>query len=450
MASHSRAHRPRRATFIVHQGGSGFVVPMSHNVSFQVSSVRFELPLSFDLTLRQPLRGLARFKLRSALSSLGITIGIASVVWVVALGRAGSDRVRGELAKLGNNLVWVEAGSRNVAGVRTGNQGTTTLTLDDAAAILREVPLIKSVSPQVDGSVRIAYGNRNWTTRSRGVGPEYLLAKRWTVAEGNAFTQEQVEADASVCLIGETVRQQLFGDASPVGATVRVQRFPCDIVGVLAMKGQSATGFDQDDVVLLPYTTALTKIRGRGFLWLNDIVCSAVSAEAVEPATDQVVRLLRQRHQIVAGAVDDFNIRKPDELLEAEAQSMQTLQSLLLAVAAVSLLVGGIGVMNVMLASVLHRTHEIGLRLAVGAPPGAIRAQFTMEALLLCLSGGALGALAGAAGIIIAQWVTSWPLELPLSSLGVALGFCVATGMLSGAYPAHRAANVDPITALRQ
>lgn len=396
------------------------------------------------------LRAVWRHKLRSGLSTLGVTIGIAAVVLVVAIGRSGTERTAAQLNQLGDNLVWVEAGSRNVSGVRTGSRGTTTLTFGDLEAIRAEVPLIKKLTPNVDGTVHLAFGRRSWTTRYRGVNADYLSIKAWKLEKGAGFSDTDVEAAASVCLIGQTVRQQLFGDEPPVGRTIRVEKLVFVVVGVLAPKGQSAGGQDQDDTIIIPISTAQTKIRGKGFSWLDDILCSAVSPDAVNPAIDQITSLLRQRHQITEGTEDDFNIRRPDEIIKAQVQMAQTFALLLVSVASISLLVGGIGIMNVMLASVTERTREIGLRLAVGATRRAVRIQFLAEAVLLSLVGGAIGVLLSAAATALAEQVLGWPLSLSLDGMTIAVAFALAVGIFFGYYPANRAAAMDPLTALRQ
>src|SRR6267378_7344582 len=289
------------------------------------------LETATELFCTEALRAIGRNKLRSALAGLAIMIGIAAVVCVVAIGRAGSRRAEEQLQSLGDNFVWVEAGSRAPSGVRTGTHGTTSLTLEDAAAILREVPLMKRVTPNVDGSLQVVFGERNWRTHYRGVGPDYLEIKRWNVAGGAPYTEEDVRRASSVCLIGETVREKLFDKVDPVGQTIRAGSKLLIVVGVLERKGQSGPGQDQDDAILLPWTTAQKKIRGRNQTW-----------------------------------EDDFNIRRPDEILKARVETSRTLSALLVAVASIALVVGGIGVMNVMLVSVTERTREIGLRLAVG------------------------------------------------------------------------------------
>jgi putative ABC transport system permease protein len=398
---------------------------------------------------REAFRALSRNKLRSGLSVIGITIGIAAVVCVVAIGAAGSRRAEQQLQNLGDNLIWIEAGSRNVNGVRSGSHGMTSLTMQDAEAILHGVPFIKSVSPNVDGHVLIAYRDRNWTTHYRGVTPEFISIRRWQIAEGSAFTSSDVKHAANVCLIGEIVRQQLFGAEEAVGRDIRINRQIFRVVGVLAPKGQSTTGQDQDDTIMMPYTTVQQKIRGTGFTWLDDIMCSAVSREAVNPAIDRIYALLRERHHIRQGQGDDFNIRHPDEVIKAQIAANRTLALFLVSVASISLLVGGIGIMNVMLVSVTERTREIGVRLAVGATTRAIHIQFLGEAVILSMLGGLLGIFIGVVGSFITAYALGWTVTIPVEAVIVALVFAFAVGIFFGFYPAWKATQLDPIAALR-
>ena len=407
----------------------------------------FNFPLG--LFGREAMRALAKNKTRSALSAIGITIGIAAVVCVVAIGTAGSRRAEEQLHNLGDNLVWIEAGSRNVNGVRSGSHGMTTLTMEDAEAILHEVPLIKSVSPQVDGNLLIAYGKLNWTTHYRGVTPEYLEIRRWELAEGELFTRDDVDHTANLVIIGQTVRQQLFGPEQAVGKQARINKQLYRVIGVLAPKGQSATGQDQDDNILMPYTTAQKRLRGRGILWLDDIMCSAESLEAVKPTVDRINALLRERHHLRTGNDNDFNIRRPEDVIKAQIEANRTLSVFLVSVASISLLVGGIGIMNVMLVSVTERTREIGLRMAVGAKTSGIRLQFLGEAVILSLFGGLSGVLVGVIGSFITGFVLEWPMSIPLEALIVAPVFAIGIGVFFGLYPAWKASQLDPITALR-
>ncbi len=397
----------------------------------------------------QAVRSLARHKGRTALSAIGIAIAIAAVVWVVALGRAGAERATALLQDLGDNLVWVEAGSRNVAGVRTGAKSTSTLTLDDADAIAREVPAIRSISPQIDGTVQLVSARSNWTTRSRGIAPAYLSIKRFTLRSGAVFDDEDIGAARNVLLMGTTVSAALFGTDDPVGQPVRMNGQPFTVIGLLAPKGQSASGTDQDDVVMVPYSTALRKLRPAGQTWLDDIVCSATAPDAVAPAVDGIMSLMRQRHRIAEGQDDDFNIRHPEEVVKAQMAASETFATLLVSIACVSLLVGGIGIMNVMLASVSERTHEIGVRLAVGATERAITLQFLVEAVMLSLLGGAMGLVASVAGSSALARAVGWSLPIPPESFVAAFVFSGITGVVFGYVPARRASRLDPIDALR-
>jgi putative ABC transport system permease protein len=412
---------------------------------------RTRLRLWTTLFCREASRGLLRHKLRSGLTSLGIMAGIAGVVVAVGVGKAGTDRAKAALEDLGDNFIWIEAGSRNAAGVRSGTHGMASLVLDDAEAIRRDIPLIRHISPQIDGTLVVVHGNRNWTTRFRGETPSYLAIKKWNVAEGTPLTQDDVDYAAKKILIGQTVREHLFGAENPIGVRVRVAGQTFEVVGVLAPKGQSAADArDQDDFILMPYTTAKRRLRGAGPFWLNDILCSAVSADAVKPAMDQIVALLRERHRIGIGQGDDFNIRRPEEVLNAKLKASDTLAKLLFSVASIALLVGGIGIMNVMLASVAQRIQEIGLRLAVGATRSAVQIQFLGEAVQLSLAGGTAGIAAAVAGSSAFAHLLGWQISISAQGLVVALGASIAVGVGSGLYPALRASRLDPIDALRR
>jgi len=393
------------------------------------------------------LRALLRNKMRSILTVLGITIGIAAVICVVAIGNAGQTRVAQQLNALGDNFVWIEAGGRAVNGVRTGTHATTTLTLADAMAIKNQISIIKSVSPNVDDPAQVIFGNQNWHTSYRGVAPEYFDIKRWVVDQGAFFSQDDVDRAADVCVIGRTVRDQLFGVQNPIGEVMRLGSLPCKVVATLLPKGQSLSGQDQDDTIIVPYSTAQKKLKGIN--WLDDILCSAVSPEAVKTAGQEATALLRDRHHLRPEEEDDFNIRNPEDVIQAQLDASRTLSVLLIAVASISLLVGGIGIMNVMLVSVTERTREIGVRVAVGATEQAIQLQFLGESITLSLVGGAAGVLVGFIGTALVGRMLHWPIRMSLESVVVAAIFSVTVGVFFGYYPAHKASRLDPIEALR-
>jgi putative ABC transport system permease protein len=309
------------------------------------------------------------------------------------------------------------------------------------------VSLIKSVSPNVDDPVQVIYGNQNWHTSYRGVTPEYFEIKRWYVDQGAIFSQDDVDRAADVCTIGRTVKDQLFGVEDPIGKVIRVNNLPCKVVATLHPKGLSLDGRDQDDTVIIPYTMAQKKLKG--ITWLDDILCSAVSQDAVKMAGQEATAVLRDRHHLRPEEDDDFNIRNPEDIIQAQLEASKTLTILLIAIASVSLIVGGIGIMNVMLVSVTERTREIGVRVAVGATEEAIQLQFLGESIMLSLVGGAAGVLFGILGSYLVGQTLRWPIEMSLEAVVVAAMFSVAVGVFFGYYPARKASLLDPIEALR-
>lgn len=403
--------------------------------------------MNYSAMLQSAMVALLRNKMRSILTVLGITIGIAAVICVVAIGKAGQARVQQQLSNLGDNFVWIEAGGRAVNGVRTGTHDTITLTVADSVAIKNQVSLIKAVSPNVDDPVQVVYGNQNWHTSYHGVSPEYFDIKRWYVDQGAIFSQDDVDRAANVSLIGRTVRNYLFGVDDPIGKVVRINNLPFKVVGTLVPKGQSLSGQDQDDTILMPYTTAQKKIKG--ISWLDDILCSATSQDAVKAAGQEAAAVLRDRHHLLPEEEDDFNIRNPEDIIQAQLDASKTLTILLIAIASVSLIVGGIGIMNVMLVSVTERTREIGVRVAVGATEEAIQLQFLGEAVMLSLVGGGAGVLFGIFGSYLIGRTLQWPIELSGEAVLVAALFSVAVGVFFGYYPARKASLLDPIDALR-
>jgi len=397
--------------------------------------------------LRLAMRALARNKMRSILTMLGIIIGVGAVIASVAVGEGASEQIQQQISNLGDNMVWVEAGGRAVNGVRTGSRGTKTLVMGDVKAMQQQVPLVYNCSGHVDGPVQIVYGNQNWFSQARGVSPEFLQVRRLGIERGDSFSQDDVDHSANVCLLGQTIVDNLFGSTDPVGQTIRIQNLPMRVIGVLTPKGQAPTGQDQDDTLIVPLTTMQKKIRGID--WLDDIMCSASSPTAIKPAEQQITSLLRERHHLRVDEDEDFNLRHPAEIASARAESQKIMTILLASIASVSLLVGGIGIMNIMLVSVTERTREIGLRLAIGANESDVRMQFLGEATLLSLMGGALGVIIGVAGSLTISSTLRWPTRIPMEALLVAVIFSAAVGVFFGFYPAYKASHLDPIEALR-
>jgi putative ABC transport system permease protein len=390
---------------------------------------------------------LKRNNVRSALTILGIAVGVGAFICVIAIGNAGTSSIERQLKNLGDNFIWVEAGSRSRNGVRYGARGDRTLILQDATAIRDQIPLIKSMSPNVDGHLQVVYQGENWSTQYRGVTPEFLQIRRWNLRLGEFFTDADVDAAAPVCVLGQTVVDNLFGNADPVGKNVRVLSMPCTVVGVLQAKGFSATGQDQDDFIVMPFTTAEKRISGT--FWLDDIFCSAVSREAMPEATRQIVMLLRERHHLNPAEDDDFNIRRPEDVVQAQLATSRIMTILLASIASLSLLVGGIGIMNIMLVSVTQRTREIGLRLAVGATEWDVQLQFMSEAVALGLLGGILGLLSGFLSSGLVANLFQMPTKLSLNIFLIASLFSIGIGVLFGYYPARKASQLDPILGLR-
>jgi len=403
--------------------------------------------MSLSTIFREALQALVRNRVRSLLTMLGIIMGVGSFICVVAVGNAGSSRVEDQLSKVGDNLIWVEAGSRARSGVRIGSRGTKTLMAGDARAVLEQVPGIKAAAPNVDGRIQAIYGNLNWGTQYRGVSPEYFEIRKWDIRLGAAFTQDDMDRNAAVCVLGATVATNLFEDEDPLGKTVNIKSVPFKVIGVLQAKGFSPTGQDQDDFVVMPLTTAQKRITGAE--WLDDIFFSAASRQEIPEVTRRIIGVMRERHHLRSGEDDDFNIRTPEELIRAQLAAANVFTLLLGSAASLSLLVGGIGIMNIMLISVTERTREIGIRLAVGATEQDIQMQFLSEAIVMSMIGGAFGVLAGVLGSLLLKSTLHWEMQLSTQIMAIAGLFSAAVGIFFGYYPARKAAQLDPIEGLR-
>ena len=396
------------------------------------------------------LRALRVHKMRSFLTILGIVIGVGAVIAMLAVGAGASRRISEQISSIGSNLIMVLPGATTAGGVRMGAGTQSTLTIADAEAIGKESPAVSSVAPVHRGAVQAVYGNRNWSTGIIGTTPDMLDVRDWRIDGGRPFTADEVKSAAKVGLIGQTVVENLFGDINPVGQVIRINKVPFKVIGILERKGQSPIGQDQDDTIYVPITTAQKKLFGTAFPGtVGAIMVKAGSAEDIEAAETRITGLLRQRHRIAGGEEDDFSVRNLTQMMQAQAQSAQVMTLLLGAIASVSLLVGGIGIMNIMLVSVTERTREIGLRMAVGANTWDIRLQFVIEALVLSLAGGAVGIAVGAAGSKIISLIAGWPISVSSLSVLLAFGFSAMVGVFFGYYPAYKASLLNPIEALR-
>jgi len=397
--------------------------------------------------LKIALRALARNKARSALTMLGIIIGVASVIAMVSLGQGAQKQVKDQISNMGANLLIVQAGSQRLGGMRGGAGTSTTLTPDDMVAILRDIPEVAAASPSISATAPLVAGNQNWTTRAEGVDTSYPAIRLRDATMGQFFTDADVRSAARVAVIGQTVADALFPGMDPVGQTMRVRNLPFRVVGVLQVRGQSQLGQDQDDTVLVPYTTVMKKLQATNYI--SSIQVSAVSEEATAQAEQQITALLRTRHNIRTGQEDDFTVRNLSDIAETAAETSRVMTMLLGGIAAVSLLVGGIGIMNIMLVSVTERTREIGIRMAVGARSKHVQHQFLIEALILGLLGGLTGIMVGAGTSYGISQFLHWPQLLsPVAMIGSAV-FSMLIGVFFGYYPARKAAALDPIECLR-
>jgi len=401
---------------------------------------------------RIAVRALRVNKLRSALTMLGIIIGVGAVIAMVAVGAGAQARVAEQIQSLGSNLIILTSGSVTSSGVRLGQGSQLTISEDDAAAIPREVPAVQVAAPSVKGAAQVVYGNLNWSTTVHGVTGDFLEARDWLLVAGRPIGPEDVDASTKVALLGQTTALNLFGDANPVGQIIRVRKVPFTVIGLLDQKGQTSHGSDQDDVILIPLSTAKKKVLGASQASpraVNSISIKIRLGEDMAEAETQVRTLLRQRHRLEPAQDDDFRLRNLTEVLETQEQSAQVMTYLLAAIASVSLLVGGIGIMNIMLVSVTERTREIGLRMAVGARGRDILLQFLVEAITLSLIGGGVGIAVGLTGSHAISYLAEWRTLVAPDAVALAFGFAAAVGIFFGFYPARKAARLDPIEALR-
>ena len=400
------------------------------------------------MTFRIALKALNRNKVRSVLTMLGIIIGVGAVIAMVSLGKGAQRQVQEEIASMGTNTLMVWTGSARSWGVRSGMGSMNTLTVEDFDAILRECPAVKLVSPSASTMAQVVFGNQNWNSRIEGFNEQLPALRNWKVFQGSFFDESHVKAAARVAVLGQTVVDQLFGGSDPVGQTIRIRNLPFQVLGVLEKKGFNAFGRDQDDTILVPFTTVQKKFL-TSVLYVQSGIVGAISARATYAAQEQITELLRQRHHIGPAQDDDFTVRNLSEIAEAAEATNRILTGLLASIAAVSLLVGGIGIMNIMLVAVTERTREIGIRMAIGARPSHVRIQFLTESIVLCIVGGFIGLALGVTASISLSQLMGWPTLISPNSILISVFFSAFIGIFFGYYPAHKAAALDPIEALR-
>jgi putative ABC transport system permease protein len=406
--------------------------------------------INIPSTLRIAFRALKVNKMRSALTMLGIIIGVGAVIAMLAVGTGASKRIAEQISSIGSNLIMILPGATTSGGVRMGSGTQPTLTMGDAEAIQKECSAVSNVAPILSGVAQIVYGHQNWSTGVVGTTPGMLTVRDWPVASGRSFTDQDVKSATKVCLLGQSVVDNLFGDMDPIGQAVRIKKIPFTVIGVLSTKGQSPQGQDQDDTILVPVTTAQKKLFGTTFPGMVRIIMvKAKSTEDLSSAERQINELLRQRHRIGPKQDNDFTVRNLTSIMQTAEQSTKVMTILLGAIASVSLLVGGIGIMNIMLVSVTERTREIGIRMAIGAKTWDIRLQFIIEALILSLIGGVAGIVIGVSGSEAISFFAGWTTIVSPLSVFLAFGFSGLVGIFFGFYPAYKASLLDPIDALR-
>ncbi|OYP35411.1 multidrug ABC transporter substrate-binding protein [Prevotella sp. P5-126] len=394
------------------------------------------------------IRAVANNKMRSFLSMLGIIIGVAAVIIMMSIGQGSKESIRAELSTMGTNLINIRPGADMRGGVRQDPSSMQTLKMADYERIMREKKYVTNVSPEVTASGQAIYGNSNTNTTVYGESPEYLDIKQWTIEQGDCFTQEDIKKAAKVCVVGTTIVKELYGEgADVIGKTIRFKSIPMRIIGVLKSKGYNNWGMDQDNVIIAPNSTVMKRIAAQ--TWFSSIVCSAITEELSDAAIEELTQILRDNHKLKGDAADDFTIRSQAEMMETMSSTMDTVTIILVVAAAFSLLVAGIGIMNIMLVSVTERTKEIGLRMAVGATGPVISLQFLIESVLISVTGGLLGILVGCSASEFIVPMFNMPSSVPAWSIYVSFFVCVCIGVLFGYIPAQKAANMDPIEAIR-